>query len=482
MSVIRRILARTSILSGHNAPASAWLIACYLAGLVCFGGVRLVGQLMLAQFLRTGLTPHLELVAVALLVTGMGLFLLGCRETVPSLLFLLLPYKRLILATLAAATLFLASYGLVDVAQIPTELTRGTQPQNDAVSMTDCGTQLFLKGHNPYSDFVLVDCLARYGQGGDAATPLRAGAFARAPAGTPPPAAELRRVFDQARLRHIHWPAEFEGHFSYPAGSFLLAAPAMAMGGQDLSAFNLFWLIMCYVLLAWGTPRWLRFSLGFLALANIDMWVTAVGIASDSLDTFLTLAAWVTWRRPWLSALLMGIAVSTRQNAWFGVPFYAILIGRTYGWRTVAQRLGIMAAIFTLTNGPFLLQAPVAWVDGVLGPLRDPMFPFGYGLITLAQQGWLPLWPHHVYTTLQFTATIICALIYARACRRHPGTGLVLALLPVLLAWRSSPAYFTPLAIFCLWPVLERLRQDEPLSASRWAHDRHMAARRKLVP
>ncbi len=208
-----------------------------------------------------------------------------------------------------------------------------------------------------------------------------------------------------------------------------------------------------------------------LALANITVWEYAVGIAADSLVVLLLLAAWATWRCLWVSALLMGAAIATRQNAWFFLPFYAVLIGRTDGWRMLVKRGLVIGVVFGVLNGLFFIQSPGAWTAGVLGQLMDPMFSLGSGFITLADLGWLPLWSRHTYAVLELVALIVCVLVYARTCRQHPGTACVLALVPLLFAWRSPLLYFVPLTLLCLWPLLADLgAHDHPLTGPRPAH------------
>src|SRR5207245_1557009 len=171
--------------------------------------------------------------------------------------------------------------------------------QTDSIAMVDCGTRLLLHGRNPYIAFNLVDCLSRYGVPLNATTPLQAGAFAGVH--YYPTHQQLVRVFAQVSRRHLHWPAEFEAHFSYPAGSFIFPVPVIALGWHEISLFYLLCLLLTYALLAWRAPRRLRPWLVPMALANLTVWDYSVGIATDSLVVLLLVAAWATWRRAWVS-------------------------------------------------------------------------------------------------------------------------------------------------------------------------------------
>lgn len=436
-------------------PEAALRLACYLGALALFSAMTVL------RYLRvTVVTPVYSLLVVTFLVLALALLFLACRSTVPRPLRVLFPYSRALLALGLAGTLWASTYSLVAIARYPGTLARPEHYWNDAVAMTDCSTDLFLRGHNPYASFSLGDCFARLHMDGRFTTPLRAGAFA----GTAYPRHDvIRSLFDVARQGHVQHPAEFESYVSYPSGSFLLPALFYALGWRELSSFNIAWIIAAYLLLAWRAPPRLRPWLAPIALANVVVWDYAIHGYSEGLVVFLTLAAWVARRRPWLSAVLMGLAVTTRQDSWFFALFYAVLIVRTEGWRDAARRVAVMAAIFSATNVPFFVQSPAAWLDGVLGPVRDPMYQGGQGLVVLVLGGWLPLWPRPVYTGLELSALALCAGVYARICRRHPGTGFVLALVPLVLAWRSLFVYFyLPLPILCLWPLVEDARARGP--------------------
>ncbi len=432
-------------------PVTSLRLTLYLGGLGCFGGVQMLGG-----YMRAGLNHQVGVTAMcALLIAGMALLFFAVRSTIPRVLHRLAPLRRVLLAGGLFSTLLLAIYGIGEVAQFG-DIATPHHYQNDAVTNTYCAAQLLIHGHNPYTDFNMADCLIQNGLNGRFTTPLQAGAFANIK--IYPTRPQLLRHFAQDSAAHILHPTEFESYVSYPAGAFVFIAPFVALGWHDMSSFFLIWILLSYLLLAFWTTRRFMFWLVPIALGNIALVGDVVSGSSESLDNFLILAGWATWRRPWLSAVLMGMAVACRQQAWFVAIFYAILIWRTDGWRALAQRIAVMAVIFSALNLPFFIQSPAAWIDGALGPLKDPMFPLGAGIIALAVHDWLPLWPRATYLGFELIAMVACALYYARHCRCHPHTGLVLALVPLAFAWRSLFTYFMPLPIFCLWPVLAGMK------------------------
>ena len=96
----------------------------------------------------------------------------------------------------------------------------------------------------------------------------------------------------------------------------------------------------------------------------------------------------------------------------------------------------------------------------------------------------LTLWPHPVYAFLQLAALVACVLYYAHTCGRQPDTGLVLALVPLVFAWRSLFVYFfAPLPIVCLWPLLASLRRAKARQRGRTLRPAaHSAPRSRRCP
>lgn len=93
-----------------------------------------------------------------------------------------------------------------------------------------------------------------------------------------------------------------------------------------------------------------------------------------------------------------------------------------------------MLAVFLACNLPFIVASPGDWLDGMLGPLRDPLFAEGIGLVGLSLSKILPLWPSAVYGGLEL---LLYALVFAFFTRRYaaaPGLAMILPLLPLAVA------------------------------------------------
>jgi uncharacterized membrane protein len=144
----------------------------------------------------------------------------------------------------------------------------------------------------------------------------------------------------------------------------------------------------------------------------------------------------------WLSAIFMGLAVASKQTAWFFLPFYLILMWQTSKPKDVAMTLGVVAGLFAVLNGYFIWKNPLLWLDSIAAPMAQPMFPLGVGIITLVTSGIVNIHSSLPFTAIELLAIIGAVVWYARNCRKYPDAGPLLSVLPLFLAWRSLWTYF----------------------------------------
>jgi len=172
--------------------------------------------------------------------------------------------------------------------------------------------------------------------------------------------------------------------------------------------------------------------------------------------------AWFLRERRWSSALILGLALATKQTSWFFAPFYAILLFRHYGFKETLYRLAIAGGVFLICNLPFILWNPQAWVTGMKTPLNSLMFPMGVGIVDLSVTHLIPYLPQQIYTVLEALAMLGSLIWYWRICRKHPEAAMLLAVVPLFFAWRSLPSYF-----YCAAFPLYILMVAKTISASR---------------
>jgi hypothetical protein len=314
------------------------------------------------------------------------------------------------------------------------------QYTNDGTSLDTNAAILLLQGHDPYADSNMVHIARLFSLEAGWTTPLREGQFANRL--TYPSPVELRTVFD-TDIKAGRAP-EFEAKVSYPSLSFLTLVPFVWLGFYNVLPFY----FLCYiVLVALGfmvARREMRPWIIVFALANVSMWSSVVGGNLDVLTILFVVMAWLWRDHRWRSALTLGLALACKQPAWFFLPFYAILIFRTYGWREAARRVTIAGALMLALNLPFIIWNFHAWLAGVMAPIADPMFPTGVGIVGLVGSPFLHNYmTTTVYSVLEYGIFYpLCLLWYWRLCKTHPEAAMLLAVLPLFFAWRSLPSYF----------------------------------------
>lgn len=189
-------------------------------------------------------------------------------------------------------------------------------------------------------------------------------------------------------------------HLSYPALSFLLYAPVVALGATTQVAIE-------YNVIAWGLGMVLLFVLLprrlrplAIVVSSFSVYVGyAVGGVTDALFVPFMIGAMYRWdefplRRgiaAWRGPLLLGLAMAIKQTPWLVLPFIAVAVGleardRPQGrpWATSGRYLAIAIGAFLVPNLFFIAADPSAWWSGTLTPLLSHAVPAGQGYVGLS--------------------------------------------------------------------------------------------------
>ncbi len=198
-------------------------------------------------------------------------------------------------------------------------------------------------------------------------------------------------------------------HASYPAGSFLLTLPAMALG---LGHMTVDWVdLACWLasamLLFFLVPRQMSWVVGLFAISPLFSGTFSSGGTDAMFLPFLMLAVW-RWDRfaspstrqsgwdrwlRWVGPVAMGLACSIKQTPWFFVPFIVVgiyLECRTAGRSALKPATAYafaVALVFLAVNAPFIVWQPSDWLHGTLLPFTGGLIADGQGLVTIATHG-----------------------------------------------------------------------------------------------
>ena len=304
----------------------------------------------------------------------------------------------------------------------------------DAVAAVHRMAELFLSGQDPYAAFDLPEALARFRMIPELATHVEGGGVLHA--------------------------------YNYPALSFLVVAPFVALGLGDIR-----WVYVAEILvIAIVTLSRLRLAWRPMALATIvgSAIVLRQPILAgiDPTWALLVVGAWLALRRGWLSPVLLGLAFAARQTAWFVAPFYFVLVWQRSGRREAIRRAVIAAAVALAVNLPFLVRAPQRFIDGVTAPIIGPLEADGVGLVRFGLSGVGPLLPRVVYGAIALLVFVALLVAFVRWRRVVVSAPLVWPFVPLYFAWRSLQNYFVLLPLFVLIGDEELAPEERPPATS----------------
>lgn len=417
---------QTAVLAspGHFRPAGDW----YFAAFVAAGTFTSLGLCLLAAMpLRRMLHVHVR--------------------------------RALAISALVALPILGVMGGWHGVLGVRTMIS-GMPPSNDGAVMDIYAARQVLKGHNPYEKTSIVAALAALNAPSTTTTPLMDGQFRGARA-YPSPGA-VNQVFMTVLIHRPRTiPPEFESKYNYPAGSFLFILPFLWAGIHDMRFLYALAVALMGFYIWKRSPHALRPLVPLIVLGNVPLVILTAGDQPDPIYGLFVMLGYAEWSSPWISPLAMGVAAGTKQLAWFFLPFYAMLIVREFGWREAARRFGIIAAVFAAMNGPFILRSPSSYLWSIGGPIADPMFPLGIGIVALFVSNGLPVLPKFAFTLMELGSWAGGILGSWRfRVMSTAAAGAVLGALPLFFAWRSLVNYFYLVPLLALAIVLAEPAQQ----------------------
>lgn len=328
------------------------------------------------------------------------------------------------------------------------QLKESFQYGDDTASLHQASEHL-INGINPYSAYNIIDVVEDYDLPITRITPLRQGDFADV---FPFPTEEqFSEAWDKADTSSGNIPSEFLSKLVYPSGSFIIAAPFVALGLGDIRLFYLFCALSVAALALFWSPRKLLSLVIAVFFINVLLWLDIASGRTDTLFILFILLTWILRKRLLLAALFMGLAVTTKQMAWTYLLFFLVLQIREVGWRQLIKPLGIIIGVFIVFNLAFIIDSPHSWLEGIISQFIDPYFPRGVGFVSLTFTHILPA-NQILFSTLQVTALFLAIVWYYYNCLRYPYAGLLLPVLPFFFGWQSYSRYlyFAPILILIM--------------------------------
>ena len=349
-----------------------------------------------------------------------------------------------------------------------------TQPRySDGAALTQQATVNFADGKNPYASPNIITAMETYDAQASKdngpfvnLTPIQEGSFSEV---FPYPSQEaLTSLWEQSKTDPSSIPVELESRLSYPAGSFLISAPFVLAGLDNMQLVVGIFLLAAIAFGLWRVPRESRLIFAIAAAVSLELWITGlIGLEKRLVVFPFMVAGWLLIpKHPKLAMMLLGIGAATYQTVWFLVPFTAVYVFHLWGLKRTAAGIGLAAAAFLAFNLPFIIADPALWFTSVMAPMFDPLYPLGVGLVSLTETGIINIQSSTIFSVLEIAALIGGLWWYYKNGRKYPAAGLLLSILPVFFAWRSLGSYFFYYDIILLAVVLIEYRFRNTASAT----------------
>jgi len=240
-----------------------------------------------------------------------------------------------------------------------------------------------------------------------------------------------------------------EGHYAYPALSFLLALPFRAVGLPG--AFTLLIVSQIVVLMALflGAPRSLQPLILFPLVVGTNFTTNGLLGGIDIVWALLLTLMILAWRKPYLRAVLYGMSAAYKQNVWMLAPFLLIRLWKenqsaenSIPWREIIRFVAVSAGTFLVINLPFAISNLVEWMKGIITPFQSNLVLLSQGSPSgLVQFGYLSL-PRSYFSLVTLAVGGMLLLIYWRHFEQVRELWL---LAPALMMW------FSPRTLIAYW-------------------------------
>lgn len=224
---------------------------------------------------------------------------------------------------------------------------------------------------------------------------------------------------------------------------------------------------------------------GYPSMVALPLVIAAVA-SWTRIGTGRVAVGWLD-RRGWISAICLGLAISTQPLPWFIAPFLIVGIflirygdlGARFAALLTAHYTGVVLLVAAAVNVPFMIWNYQAWYTGVLTPLTEPTVPHGQGLIGISYYlvGGSGAMDYYAYAAgLLVIGLLIC---YALFIRRIGPAMVILPWTVFYLSIRSQDIYFLTMTPIWIMSVATTSHADFarawqlPRSVLRWRPLRH---------
>jgi len=250
------------------------------------------------------------------------------------------------------------------------------------------------------------------------------------------PIYNARHIFPSLLLN-----GSYEDFYAYPALSFLVYAPFVAMGIGSNSFMPFIALLIFFVISA-AAIVYIHLGKNLNLLIPLSVWLIAcyslAGVSNVFIVSIFVVLAYIFSKHSFLSGIFLGIAASVTQLAWFALPFFYIMTFNRK--RGLGMQVFGTAVSFLLINAVFIILSPSAFISSTLGILGTHSLVFYGSNIAQFFYAFYPVSQAYL-SILSITVLLFSMLVYYLYSK---SARLLIALAPIFvffLSWRNISIY-----------------------------------------
>ncbi len=275
----------------------------------------------------------------------------------------------------------------------------------------------------------------------------------------------------------------------YPGLAVLLFVPTVLLHVPSYSILLFFNLLAFIVVYLYYRNTQFTFAAPALAVAmivNMEYAVFSIGGVTDIVWVTFVAIAYFFRKKPWISGLMFGLAVSFKQTPLLILPFFLFFLYNENNLKKDAVYKFLVAGIlaFAITNAPFILANAYDWAINIAEVAFQPIIGVGIGPSITSFAGFLYI-PSIVFTIISISLLFIFFVLYVENYSKLRFAFFTFPIVVFLFNFRVLENYliFWPFLIFLVLPDISRSIQThkETQKTSRFVFFSGLTGGRKIA-
>jgi len=256
----------------------------------------------------------------------------------------------------------------------------------------------------------------------------------------------------------------------YPGLAVLIFVPTVLLKIPSYSVLLLFNLLAFVVVYMYYRKTQFTFAAPALAVAmivNMEYAVFSINGVTDIVWVTFVALAYIFRKKPWISGMMFGLAISFKQTPLLILPFFLFFLFNENDLRkdSVYKFLASGILIFLITNAPFIIMNAGAWAVNIIEIAFQPIIGVGIGPSIISFAGFIYV-PSIVFTILSISLLFVFFVLYVENYSTLRYAFFTFPIVVFLFNFRVLENYliFWPFLIFLVMPDLSKSLQERKTS------------------